>query len=282
MSRQRANSLSGSEWLRYSISVWEDIRKTPQEASLGHPALFPVMLVDRLLQCFAQESDQVVLDPFAGSGSTLLAACGRGLRAIGLDISPDYVALARQRLSAAGLREGPLDHGRLTDVDFSLLQASARQVSALLAPESVDLCITSPPYWNILRQRRTADGKEARYYGDMEANLGLIGGYDSFMASLGEILGQVHTVLRPGGYCCIVVMDLRKGACFYPLHQDVADLMRSLGFKYDDLIIWDRRAEYNNLRPLGYPYKFRINKVHEFILIFEKPPSGRPSHDPER
>jgi hypothetical protein len=47
--------------------------------------------------------------------------------------------------------------------------------------------------------------------------------------------------------------------------------MQELGFIYDDLILWDRRQEYNNLRPLGYPYKFRINKVHEFLLIFQKP-----------
>ncbi len=36
-------------------------------------------------------------------------------------------------------------------------------------------------------------------------------------------------------------------------------------------MIWDRRGEYNNLRPLGFPAVFRINKTHEFVLIFRKP-----------
>lgn len=36
-------------------------------------------------------------------------------------------------------------------------------------------------------------------------------------------------------------------------------------------VIWDRRHEYNNMRPLGYPSVFRVNKAHEFILIFRKP-----------
>lgn len=48
-------------------------------------------------------------------------------------------------------------------------------------------------------------------------------------------------------------------------------MMEHIGFIYDDLIIWDRRHEYNNLKPLGYPAVFRINKIHEYILIFKKP-----------
>jgi hypothetical protein len=71
------------------------------------------------------------------------------------------------------------------------------------------------------------------------------------------------------------VMDLRKQSQFYPLHSDLAARLSEAGrerrFIYDDLIVWDRRADYNNLRPLGYPAVFRINKVHEFLLIFRKP-----------
>jgi len=53
----------------------------------------------------------------------------------------------------------------------------------------------------------------------------------------------------------------------------LARKMEEIGFVFDDLIIWDRRHEYNNMRPLGYPYVFRINKAHEYILIFQKPSS---------
>jgi DNA modification methylase len=259
--RPRANTLDGREWLRHSISVWNDLRKSSAEAALEHPALFPTALVERLLDCFVREGDRSVLDPFAGSGSTLLAACDRGLQATGVELSPNYVALARERLDAAGYQEG---------ADYALLRADARRVGELLPPGSVDFCVTSPPYWDILRQRRSADGKQGRHYGDREANLGEIDNYTAFLEALRPVFKGLWRALRPGAYCCVVVMDLRKGARFFPLHQDVAGLMQEAGFTYDDLIIWDRRAEYNNLRPLGYPYKFRINKVHEFILIFEK------------
>ena len=65
-------------------------------------------------------------------------------------------------------------------------------------------------------------------------------------------------------------MDLRKKDKFFPFHFDTIQFMTDIGFTLDDIINWDRRQEYNNLRPLGYPYVFRINKIHEFILIFKK------------
>lgn len=66
-------------------------------------------------------------------------------------------------------------------------------------------------------------------------------------------------------------MDLRKKSNFFPLHMDLALLMQDIGFTLDDIIIWDRRTEYNSLRPLGHPSVFRINRVHEYIMVFQKP-----------
>jgi DNA modification methylase len=279
--KRRANELQGREWLRYSISVWSDIRKTAEEVALGHPALFPQALVERLLACFTTRADQVILDPFAGVGSALLAACATGKHAVGLELNPAYVALARRRLLEQGCRDagsgvwsseratplGDTGHGPST---FALYQADARHLLDHVPPASIDFCVTSPPYWDILRQRRTADGKPVRHYGDSGGDLGAIADYEVFLDELLKVFAEVHKVLRPAAYCVVVVMDLRKKSRFFPFHADLATRMQEIGFVYDDLIIWDRRQEYNNLRPLGYPYKFRINKVHEFLLIFQK------------
>jgi len=77
--------------------------------------------------------------------------------------------------------------------------------------------------------------------------------------------------LRPGAYCVVVVMDIRQGSRFYPFHADLSEAMRGVGYLLDDIIIWDRRHEYNNFRPLGYPSVFRVNKAHEFVMVFQKP-----------
>ena len=260
--KRRANELDGRHWLRYSISVWSDLRKTPEELSLGHPALFPQALVERLLACLTTQADQLILDPFAGAGSTLLAACAAGRRAVGLELNPDYVALAQGRLLDAGYPSSA----------FMLHQADARRLLDHVTPGSVDFCVTSPPYWDILRQRRTADGKAVRHYGDGDGDLGSIADYGSFLDELAQVFQAVFAALCPGAYCIVVVMDLRKRSRFFPLHADLATRMQEIGFIYDDLILWDRRQEYNNLRPLGYPYKFRVDKVHEFLLIFQKEP----------
>jgi DNA modification methylase len=147
----------------------------------------------------------------------------------------------------------------------------ANDLEQFVEPASIDLVVTSPPYWDILLEKRTADYKPIRHYGDDVKDLGKIRDYDEFLSALQKIFRKVYAALRSGAYCCVVVMDIRKKNRFYPYHADFAQRMEEIGFIYDDLIIWDRRHEYNNLRPLGYPSVFRINKVHEFILIFQKP-----------
>jgi len=267
---RRANDLTGKEWTRYSISAWNDIRKTSDELKVDHPAMFPQMLVDRLLRCFTNHTQKVVLDPFCGSGATLLAARRLGKLGIGFEVSQQYYDLALERVRTqkrsmfTDVAEGPEPQIHLED---------ARRVSKYLRQDAVDICITSPPYWDILSRKRTADYKETRDYAGAKGDLSRITEYEQFMDALAEIFCVVYEVLRPGGYCIVVVMDIRKQNKFYPFHSDLAKRLSSpdVGFIFDDLIIWDRRQEYNNLRPLGFPTTFRINKIHEYLLIFRKP-----------
>lgn len=267
--RHRANRLDGTTWTRNSISIWSDIRKAPEEIALNHPAMFPIALAARLIQCYLPPTDSVVLDPFVGSGSTAIAAEALGIHGIGIDLSERYVELARRR---------PIPQPELINGGSAALvgtriiyRADARELLSLIERDSVDLVVTSPPYWDILLQDRTADYKSVRNYGEDESDVGRIPNYDSFLDALARIFAQVYEVMRPGKYCCVNVMDIRKKNRFYPLHSDLATRLQDVGFMFDDIIIWDRRQEYNNMRPLGYPSVFRINKAHEYILILQKP-----------
>ncbi|MBS0262777.1 MAG: site-specific DNA-methyltransferase [Planctomycetes bacterium] len=286
---RRCNNLDGKRWLQNSISVWSDLRKSPDELRLKHPAMFPASLATRLIETFLPDGPHCILDPFAGTGSTLVAAEQLGKRGIGLELSPEFVAVARTRLLLPPMPkpakpaprqkttrpqepdrgQAPLPFGDSERI--VLHQASATDLAQLVAVESVDLCVTSPPYWNILNQKRTADAKAIRHYGNLDQDLGTIADYEEFLMALAEIFRQVFHALRPGAHCCIVVMDLRKKNKFFPFHSDLAAKLQAVGFEFDDLIIWNRQAEYNNLRPLGYPAVFRVNKVHEFILLMRKP-----------
>jgi len=260
---RRANDLNGKEWTSFSISVWKDIRKSSEEIHLDHPAMFPVMLVKRVIQCFTTSSEKIILDPFMGSGSTLVGTYLLGRTGIGFEIYPDYIDLAKQRLAALGKSQD--------SPSFVIYQQDARKLSEFIKQNSIDLCFTSPPYWNILTQPRTADYKQTKNYGSSEQDLGRIENYEEFLKALGDIFHEVLKALKPRKYCIVNVMDLRKGNQFYPFHSDLATKLKQIGYIFDDIIIWDRSHEYSNLRPLGYPAVFRINKVHEYLLIFQKP-----------
>ena len=118
--------------------------------------------------------------------------------------------------------------------------------------------------------KRSADNKEIINYSDSNVDLGNINDYELFLTELQGIFAKVFKALKVKGHCVVVLMDIRKKDKFYSLHSDLAMKMEEIGFTFEDIIIWDRQHEYNNMRPLGYPYVFRVNKVHEYILIFRK------------
>jgi adenine-specific DNA-methyltransferase len=66
----------------------------------AHPAQFPLAVIDRIIRACSREGD-LVLDPFCGSGSTLVASAAADRNSVGIEIRPDYCAIAQRRLTAA-------------------------------------------------------------------------------------------------------------------------------------------------------------------------------------
>lgn len=260
----RYNELTGKEWLQYSFSIWRDIRKNEKENKLKHPAMFPTQLASRVIDIFTKRND-VVLDPFMGVGSTIVSAYIKERKSIGFELSEEYASVTRKRMKK--LKE------RLSKKKLfypKIYQKDARKLLTYIDSKSINLCLTSPPYWDILSMKRTADEKNIKKYSDSNIDLGNVHDYKNFLEELNKIFTKVYETLVPNGHCVVVLMDIRKKDKFYPFHSDLAEKMEEIGFTFEDLIIWDRQHEYNNMRPLGYPYIFRVNKVHEYILIFKK------------
>jgi site-specific DNA-methyltransferase (adenine-specific) len=120
------------DFMQRTLDVWEI---PPESANrVGHPAPFPVELPEWLIELYTYEDD-LVLDPFLGSGSTLVAARKHHRRGIGYDTDPDYVQLARERLSEVIPRQRietdsstPPGGIRAPEVDLALdFQARATQ-----------------------------------------------------------------------------------------------------------------------------------------------------------
>src|SRR3989344_2279297 len=264
---EKINNLSGKEWLQYSISIWKDIRNNKDEIKLKHPAMFPTQLTSRLISTFTKNNEEVILDPFMGSGSTLVSAKELLKKGIGFEISKEYIKMAKDRLRYIQKSLTNLDQEY---IEPEIYNEDVKNILNFVKPNSVDLCITSPPYWDILNQKRTADGKSIRNYGNLKNDLGNIEDYNQFLEQLKDIFSKVYETLKPNKRCIVIVMDIRKKDKLYPFHLDLTKKMKEIGFELEDFIIWDRQHEYNNARTLGYPYVFRINKVHEFVCIYIK------------
>ncbi len=252
---KKCNELTGKEWLQNSFSIWRNMSKTPEEKELKHPASYPVVLCEKLIKTFSKKGG-VILDPFNGTGSSLVAAQRLERPAIGIDLSKEFCDIAQNRIG---------DNDKI-----SIINGDSFIELDKLDENSIDICVTSPPYWDILNMKRSADGKNIVNYSTKNEDLGNIPNYKDFISLLGDLFQKVHRILKPNAYCLVNVMDIRKKSNFYPLHSDLATEMQRRGYIYDDLIIWDRQQDYNNMRPLGYPYRYRINKVHEYVLIFIK------------
>jgi site-specific DNA-methyltransferase (adenine-specific) len=97
--------LNREEMQRWLRSSWADVKG--ESTRKGHPAPFPVPLAERLIRLFSFAGD-TVLDPFAGTGTTALAAMACGRNSVNVNIEPKYVALAQQRLREAAFLPMPV------------------------------------------------------------------------------------------------------------------------------------------------------------------------------
>jgi len=106
--RPHDTKITADEFMAATLDVWDIPAESAQRA--GHPAPFPVGLPMRLINLYTYEHD-LVLDPFMGSGTTLVAAIRRGRRAVGYDLVPEYVETARSRVKEEKRHR---DHSELT------------------------------------------------------------------------------------------------------------------------------------------------------------------------
>ena len=242
--------------------------RTPPRSKLKsrHPATFSELDVERLIRLFTKRGGRV-LDPFVGTGSTLIACAQAERSGVGIELSEEWAAIARDRLrDEAGLWSG----------EQQLIQADARDALPTLPPESFDLLLTSPPYWSMLRKKpglkaqaeRVAKGL-ATHYSESGADLGNIEGYDDFLSTLAEIFRLALPALKPGAYVCVIVSDFRHGSRFVLHHANVAHTLEAASYPLKALTILAQ--DNKNLYPFGIPYHFVSNVHHQYVLVHQKP-----------
>ena len=130
---------------------------------------------------YASQPGDLVVDPFAGYGTTVAVAARMGRRAIGIELVPEHLEIARRR----------------TTSDARLILGDARDLSRLV-DEPIDLVLTSPPYMPATDHPQNPLACYATDGGD----------YATYLRELGSIFGQVAKLLRPGGRLVVNVANV--------------------------------------------------------------------------
>jgi DNA modification methylase len=270
--RNTLNALTSREWLSESVSVWNQrgLGAGHSDAAIEklHPAPFSYTDVSRIIRMLTKPG-QTVLDPFVGVGSTLKASALEGRMGIGFELYEDFARLAVQRLAT----EVPAD--LLAEYPQKVLNGDSRLLGKSLDQDSVDLVVTSPPYWSILnkksdhkvRQTREAHGLVTNY-GDDERDLGNIDDYDEFIEILADTLLEAGNALKARKYMVIIVGDFRHGSKYYMFHADIARAMEKRGYILQAMNILYQR--HKRVFPYGYPYAYVPNVHHQNIVILRK------------
>ena len=284
------NEMSGESWLYFTKSLWT----SAYPSELGHAerkahgANKPPRLMARLIEFFTKR-DELVLDPFAGVGGTLLGAaiCRVPRRALGFELEPRwadvYQAVVRdamvQRDGAGPLLAdlGNADPGGPRTFDPSGCRMEVGDSLARLpnlATASVDFVATDPPY-NPQLPMTMAGGRLAKSFANRRTDYAMVSSetadiansasYDEYLDRMEAVLGELRRVLRDRRYATIIVRDAYQEGRYRFTGADLSARAERVGFVTKGDLIWYQAG--TRLRPYGYPRSFVPNIVHQHILV---------------
>ena len=266
------NCMAAKEWLKSQLGVWQfnyearDIRKKDI-----HPATFPISLARKVIELFTHEGE-LVLDPFVGSGTTLVAAGDTNRNAVGFDLQKNYIDLCEQRTAQTSF---------LGEARQIAIQDDARLVHRYFEPETISLIVTSPPYANLLnrvRQNKSRRFRKNEQLGKIEQysqdprDLGTMT-LDEYTKSMGDIFESLLPLLRPKAHCVINVPDMWWENERITIHVSLIEELRKRNYELRNIIIWDRTNLVNRIGIFGWPSNYiTMGVTFEYLLDFWRPP----------
>ena len=265
------NCMSAKEWLKCQLGVWQfyyekrDIRDKEI-----HPATFPISLARRVIELFSHEGE-LVLDPFVGSGTTLIAAKDTNRNALGFDLLDNYVKLCGKRLAVESL------FGTYQQI---AVQDDARNIDKYLEEDMVTLIFTSPPYANLLNRKRKNKSRRFRQneqlgkieqYSQDSRDLGILD-LEGYTKAMGDIFQRLLPLLKPKAHCVINVPDMWWENERITIHVSLINELRKSGYELRNIIIWDRTNIVNQVGIFGWPSNYiTMGVTFEYLLDFWKP-----------
>jgi len=260
------NDLSGNTWLYFTKSIFQT--SYPSELSHGlrkeHYANKPPSLMKELIEFFTKEK-QVVLDPFAGVGGTLLGASLANRKALGIELEQKWIDTYHKVCRKEGLEPQETICGDTLEVMPRLIEEGRK----------FDSIITDPPYSPAL-EKTLCDGKYGRSnrksnfesFSSSPKDFRNSASFEVFYDRMEQAGHLFYQLLKPKKYAVVMIRDSYQDSEYIPASFYVAERFRKVGFKFKGIKIWFQNG--SPVRPYGYPFAYVPNIVHHSILIFRK------------
>ena len=270
------NCLSAKEWIKNQLGVWQfTYEKRDIRDKSVHPATFPVSLAKRVISLFSHEGE-LVLDPFTGSGTVLLAAQDLNRNALGFDLQEKYIELCKSRL---------INNNFFNNSKQIPILDDALNIQDYLEKETLSLIFTSPPYANLLNRQRKNKSRRGEtrnndqfmkieQYSQDPRDLGTMP-IDIYTQNMGDIFERLLPLLKPKAHCVINVPDMWWENKRITIHVALIEELRKRGYELRNIIIWDRTNIVNQIGIFGWPSNYiTMGVTFEYLLDFWKPPES--------
>lgn len=265
------NCLSAKEWLKSQLGVWQFFYESRDIRDKNlHPATFPISLAKKVISLFTHEGE-LVLDPFVGSGTTLVAAQDLNRNAIGFDLQERYIDLCKDRL---------VNENLFNQAQQIAIQDDALHIANYLSSNSISLIWTSPPYANLLNRERKNKSRRDRkndqlgkveQYSQDPRDLGTME-LEEYTIAMGDIFEKLLPLLHPKGHCVINVPDMWWENKRITIHLSLVEELRKRGYELRNTIIWDRTNIVNRIGIFGWPSNYiTMGTTFEYLLDFWRP-----------
>ncbi len=273
--RNKLNELTGKEWIQFTKTWFIHRPKRRNETEILHPAKYPESLIREFILFFTKKG-QSIIDPFAGTGSTNLAAKETGRNCIGIELNKKYANIANRRLDSS------LEFGFSDTIINEIFVGNSNNIIKilkenypLLVDRKFDFCITSPPYWNQLKrnslrqQKRKIKGWDTVYSNDVN-DIGNEDDYNLFLKKQKIIFNQIYKILKDRGYLVVITNNVFANGRVYPLAFDtfISLCKKPYAWVGKDEKIWCQDDK--ELHKLGINNAWVGNRMHQYCLIFRK------------
>lgn len=259
----KINDINLNRWKEYddilTDSLWIlDKRDRSGAHTAGYWGNFIPQIPNQLLRRFTKKGEWV-LDPFLGSGTTLIECKRLGRNGIGVELQPDVINLAKENISK---EENP-DKIKIKIINADSTDLNFKSELKKNKCESIQFLIMHPPYWDIIK------------FSEKKNDLSNAESVENFLEMFGKVIDTTFPVLDKGRYAAIVIGDKYSSGEWIPLGFYTMQEMVKRGYKLKSTIVknFDQTTAKRNQKEL-WRYRalaggFYIFK-HEYIFLFQK------------